>query len=238
VRRQVHGRLCGKALPCNAIPDLTRAAIRISYNPNRLIVRLPTIGHEIVGNLFEILHASGTTYPPKYGASSIMMGGSADVQFRRGVKSPDFSLYDVKEGNPDSSEVYENAVPTIVFEVAYTQSARSVSFEAGRHICLTGGDVLLVVVIEVNHKRGSRPRQLETVTWSHWEEDVDSYRECVNEDGDEINVVHAEREEGEDEEEHVLPAASAFSALITEADGKLYRIRATRTARYQVCKHL
>jgi hypothetical protein len=226
------------ALPRNTIPDLTHAVIRINYNPNRLIVRVPTIGHEIVGNIFEILHASGTAYPQKYVASSIMMGGSADVQFRRGVKSPDFSLYDVKEGNPDSSEVYENDVPTIVFEVAYTQSTRDVSFEAGRHICLTGGDILLVVVIDVKHKRGSKPRKLEAVTWSHWEEHVDSYRECMNEEGDEINVVRAEREAGEDEEEHVLPAASAFSALITEADGKLYRIRATRTAQYQVRKHL
>jgi hypothetical protein len=162
------------------------------------------IGHEIIENIIKILHASGTAYPQKYVSSSIMMGGSVDVQFRQGDESPDFSLYDVKEWNPDSCEVYENDVPTIEFEVAYTQSARDVSFEAGRHICLTGGDILLIVVIDVKHKWGSKPRKLEAVTWSHWEEHVDSYREYVDEEGDESIVVRAEREAGEHEEEHVL----------------------------------
>ena len=119
---------------------------------NGLIVLVPMIGHEIIENIIKILHASGTAYPQKYVSSSIMMGGSVDVQFRQGDESPDFSLYDVKEWNPDSCEVYENDVPTIEFEVAYTQSARDVSFEAGRHICLTGGDILLIVVIDVKHK--------------------------------------------------------------------------------------
>jgi hypothetical protein len=120
-----------------------------------------------------------------------------------------------------------------VFEVAYTQSTRDVSLEAARHICLTGGDVLLVVVINIGHERGSNPRELKSVTWSHWEEDVDGYGPIEDVDDDDVNVVCADREEGE-EEDRVLPAATAFKAVIIEADGRKRSIRAVRTAQFEV----
>jgi len=93
-----------------------------------------------------------------------------------------------------------------VFEVAYTQPTRSVVLEAARHICLTRGQVQLVVAIDIVHKANTKPRELESVTWSHWEEDVLSYREVEDEaEGmvDDIRPEAPDREddEGEDDEE-------------------------------------
>lgn len=206
---------------------------RLDYNPNKLIVRVPTIGHEIMVNLFDIMKASGTGYPERYGKSSIVMGGSADVKLQQGFKSPDFSLYEVNEGDQNPSEIDDITTPTVVFEVAYTQSTRDVSLEAARHICLTGGDVLLVVVIDIEHERGSDPRELKSVTWSHWEEDLNGYGPIEDADSDDVNVVCADRGEGE-EEDFVLPPATAFKAVITEADGRKRRIRAVQTAQFEV----
>jgi hypothetical protein len=208
---------------------------RMDYNPNKLIVRVPTIGHEIMVNLFDIMKGSGTGYPERYGKSSIVMGGSADVKLRQGFKSPDFSLYEMNEGNQNSSEIDDITTPTVVFEVAYTQSTHDVSLEAARHICLTGGDVLLVVVIDIGHERGSDPRELKSVTWSHWEEDLDGYGPIEDADADDVNVVRANKGEGEEEDEDlILPAATAFKAVITEADGRKRRIQAVQTAQFKV----
>jgi hypothetical protein len=103
---------------------------------------------------FDVMKQSGTGYSREpYRGSSIIMGGSADVKFPGGHKSPDFSLYEVKDG--DGYAIGDdNTTPTIVFEVAYTQPTRSVVLEAARHICLTGGEVLLVVAIDLIHKGG------------------------------------------------------------------------------------
>lgn len=76
---------------------------RMDYNPNKLIVRVLTIGHEIMVNLFVIMKGLGTGYPERYGKSSIVMGGSADIKLRQGFKSPDFSLYEMNEGNKNPS---------------------------------------------------------------------------------------------------------------------------------------
>jgi hypothetical protein len=76
---------------------------------------------------------------------------------------------------------------------------------------------------------------LKSVTWSHWEEDLDGYGPIEDADGDDINVVRADRGEGEEEDEVlVLPAATAFKAVITEADGRKRRIRAVQTAQFKV----
>jgi hypothetical protein len=45
----------------------------MDYNLNKLIVRVPIIGHEIMVNLFDIMKGSGTGYPEHYGKSSIVI---------------------------------------------------------------------------------------------------------------------------------------------------------------------
>ena len=95
------------------------------------------------------------------------------------------------------------------------------------------GRVLLVVTIDVIHKANSR--ELELVTWSHWEEDVQSYCVVTKQDDEEVNEVCAERCEGQNDELYVLPPATAFTALMSvPGDQKRYRIRATQTAKWKV----
>ncbi|KIM85872.1 hypothetical protein PILCRDRAFT_4992 [Piloderma croceum F 1598] len=142
----------------------TRESLRIDFRPDKLIVRVPSIGHEMIGSLMD---KSGSGYPELYGRSRIVVGGCADIHYNSGHKSPDFSLYEVKDGGVSNDQ--DSSTPTVVFEVAYSQTTRSVVQEAARHICLTRGEVQLVVAIDIAHKTGTRRRELESVTWSHWE---------------------------------------------------------------------
>ena len=183
-------------------------------------------------DLFYIIKQSGTGYStePCHG-SRIILGGSANIHYTSGYKSPDFSLYEVNDGAGDTIHD-DNTTPTIVFEVAYTQATRSVVLQAARHICLTGGEVLLVVVIDLVHKAGSNPRELESVTWSHWEEDIlNSYMESRDSDDDsKTNNTDMERDDGENETDYILPPATAFKATIPRPGNQKYHIRAVQTA--------
>jgi hypothetical protein len=173
--------------------------ISIDFRLDKLIVRFPSIGHEIMSNLFHVMAKSGTGYPERYGSSTIIEGGSADIHHHSGYKSPDFSLYEVNDNNP--SKILDSTTPTIVFEVAYTQPTRSVVLEAARHICLTRGEVQLVVAIDIVHKANTKPRELKSVTWSHWEEDVLSYREVESGEQGEVDDIRPEAPDGGNEEE-------------------------------------
>jgi hypothetical protein len=188
----------------------------------------------MIGSLFHLMAKSGTGYPELYGRSRIVEGGSADIHYNSGYKSPDFSLYEVKDGGGGVSDDQDSSTPTVVFEVAYTQHTRNVALEAARHICLTRGEVRLVVAIDIVHKRGVRPRELESVTWSHWEEDVLKC-DVVEHEDDEVDEVYPERGDEENDEDYVLPPATAFTAVVAQPGGrKRYRIRAEETAKWQV----
>lgn len=185
-----------------------------------------------MGSLFILMAKSGTGYPELYGGSRIVEGGCADIHYNSGYKSPDFSLYEVKDGGVSDDQ--DSSTPTIVFEVAYSQSTRSVVREAARHICLTRGEVRLVVAIDIVHKKEIRPRELESVTWSHWEEDVLSH-DVVEHEDDEVDQVRSERGDEENSEEFVLPPATAYTAMVAQPGGqRRYRIRAEETAKWQV----
>lgn len=187
---------------------------------------------------------SGTSYPRVYGTSKITDGGSMGIPLYGGTsKTPDHSMYNILAGR-EYSDVQDSCIPTIVFEVAYTQSSRDLAENAARHICLTLGQVLLVVAIDIIRTK-DEPKRLFSVTWSHWEEDVNARKLIVpNLDNGDDNMVRAEREGDEDDEEHILPPAKAFSAtvcirdIITSEDER-HHIRATETQRWQVsCKTL
>ena len=185
----------------------------------------------MIGSLFHLMAKSGTGYPELYGGSRIVEGGSADIHYNSGYKSPDFSLYEVKNGGVSDDQ--DSSTPTIVFEVAYSQSTRSVVREAARHICLTRGEVRLVVAIGIVHKKDIRLRELESVTWSHWEEDVLSHDVVEHEDDE--DEVRSERRDEENSEEFVLPPATAYTAVVAQPGGqRRYRIRAEETDKWQV----
>lgn len=167
--------------------------------------------------------------------SPVVLGGSSTVRFLGGQsKTPDHSI--CERGRRGATADIDTSTPTIVFEVAYTQTSQSLAIESARHICLTMGQVLLVVAIDIVHEPRGRtePRVLRSVTWSHWEEDISAHRK-VKSRGAELNVVHAERLSGEDDAIHCLPPATAFSAKVrAEGEKKTYNIRATQTESWEV----
>jgi hypothetical protein len=90
------------------------------------------------------------------------------VTLTEGVTSPDYSLYEWKEGN---EHVDSNTFPTIVWEVAYSELEKKLVLDVARHICLSRGRIRLVVAINFTHYADTWPRELDTVTWAHWEVD-------------------------------------------------------------------
>lgn len=126
----------------------------------------------------------------------------------------------------------DNSIPTIVFEVTYGQSTRYLALEAARHIRLMMGQILLVVAIDITHEPNTRPKKLQSVTWSHWEEDVKAHAVITKQDGDRVYEVEAERSPEEDP-----LSATAFKALIPVSDpddDQLLRIRATETFKWEL----
>jgi hypothetical protein len=186
----------------------------------------------MMGSLFILMAQSGTGYPELYGGSRIVIGGCADIHYNSGYKSPDFSLYEVKDGGVSDDQ--DSSTPTIAFEVTYSQSTRSVVEEAARHIFLTRGQVQLVVAIDIVHEKETRPRKLESVTWSHWEEDVLSH-DVVEDDDNVVDEVFSEREDEENSEDFVLPPPTAYTAVVAQPGGqRRCRIRAEETGKWQV----
>lgn len=236
--RQEYGRVCGKQLSIKSDFSYQTDFISVDFQPDKLIVRVPTIGHEIMTDLFYLMKQSGTGYSTEsYRGSRIVLGGSADIHYTSGYKSPDFSLYEVKDGGGDTIDD-DNTTPTIVFEIAYTQTTRSVVLEAARHICLTGGEVLLVIAIDIVHKTNTNPRELESVTWSHWEEDIGGFDEVKNPDDYEVNSIFPDRGDDNDED-YVLPPATAFTGVIHGPDKrKKYHIRAVQTDKWRVRQNI
>jgi hypothetical protein len=125
-------------------------------------------------DLFEVMRQSGSIYSSSlYRGSEIILGGSTDIHYGSGYKSPDFRIYKLRDGIRDTM-CDDNTTPTILFEVAYTQPSRSISQEAAHHICLMGGEILLVVVINIEHKVKMNPRELKTANGTYTTEGAHS----------------------------------------------------------------
>jgi hypothetical protein len=58
--------------------------ISLDFHPDKLIVRLPTFGHEIMSDLLVAMTKSDTSYPEDYGGSSIMTGGNTNIPYDSG----------------------------------------------------------------------------------------------------------------------------------------------------------
>lgn len=107
-----------------------------------------------------------------------MLGGAADVDLVNGVKSPDYSFYQMP--TPQKQELpllgYGSTDPTVTCEVAYSQSAASLNKAAARTLCGTLGRVRLVIAIKL--ESAPKSQVIEKMTWYHWEivdwEDVET----------------------------------------------------------------
>ncbi|KAG2062519.1 hypothetical protein BDR04DRAFT_1123888, partial [Suillus decipiens] len=183
-------------------------AVRVDYNEGVLIVHCPNLGHEILPELFDVM-------------STITQGGSTTITLAAGSKSPDFSLYEVKDCGVQSRQG-TNGLPTIAFEVGYYgEGEKKLALDAGRLICLSKGMIQLVATINVDHeleKENYGRRKLKSVVWTHWEMDPEYPRIVEKNDTYELNKLVAESD-GKDIKgmEAVQPTPDAYRAVVNFA---------------------
>lgn len=127
------------------------------------------ISHEFLGDLFHTLSQQGNSYPEVYEGIRLMQGGSADVQLSKGRKQPDFSLYETA----GDGRVLPT-VPTLAGEVGDSEDNNKLTLDAARLICLSRGDVRLVITVKFIRKQiiggnAGVEKQLSKIIWGHWE---------------------------------------------------------------------
>ncbi|KAH9038096.1 hypothetical protein EDB85DRAFT_1888153 [Lactarius pseudohatsudake] len=191
-------------------------ALRVDFIFGQLVIRFATAGHELVSGL--LIHAVRSQDYPRNGSSSLVFGGCTNVPFQSGgYKTPDYGIYETK---PIKKSVYES-LPTIAFEVGYSQRRLSLAKKAAQYICLTLGNVLLVIAIDIVHVPNCRPRKLKSVTWSHWEQDPTHHREARDDETD--NIWEA------------TPSPLAYSTVVRlRGTDRRIHIRATETNRWEL----
>ena len=145
--------------------------LRIDFSTDTLIVNYPSAGHEIISDVFDELRAQGLSYDREF----ICDSGTADVHLTDGCKSPDYSLYNTvafqnSESPRDSAR--RTSSPTVVWEVAYSESSRKLARDAARLICGSQGEVLLAIALNIEHLPN---RKLKSVTCAFWEMDDVAY---------------------------------------------------------------
>ncbi|KAH8993096.1 hypothetical protein EDB83DRAFT_2534734 [Lactarius deliciosus] len=165
--------------------------LNIDFISDKLIIRFPTAGHELVSDLVCMVqnedHRSGTGGP-------LFFGGGIDIPFHcGGFKTPDYGIYErkgIKDTDTSKDTSLDHSVPTIAFEVGFSQSRDKLMKKAAQLICLTAGHILLVIAIDIVHVPNSCPRRLKSVIWSHWEEDhIHHVEDPEHTVGEEDNVI-------------------------------------------------
>ena len=178
-----------------------------------MIVRYPTFGHEIISSsLFVWLAQSPGGLPPISGShSTLRVGGSADVDLVDGIKSPDYSLY---ENHPQKKPLTQ-ALPTVVWEVAYNQDEKKLAYDLGRHVTCSLGRVRLAIGVNIEHDRPvkGQPRSLKTVTCAFWEPEFVKEFATLEESGSPLNCLVRCDRSAEHGNDYVLPVATRFSCV-------------------------
>lgn len=209
----------------------------IDLHDGVLTVSYPTLIHASIDYLMDGL-ARNRSYPRElYQGSKIFLGGRADVFLGGGgIKSPDYSLYESRDDDRDGRSVL---FPTVAWEIGYLEDENKLSFDAARLLCLSRGNVRLVIIVNIKHKQGSQPRELESVTWAHWEVDYDSIDLVSGEwwNG-KLRDPQPHRDTGDEAMggEHVPSAPTAYRTVLS-MKGDNYQINAVRTRLYQVWCH-
>ena len=95
-------------------------------------------------------------------------GLSADVQLVNRVKSPDYSLIDSTPG----LEKRLKGIPTIVFEVAFTESSHKLTEDCGRWVACSRAKVHMAIGLDIIKKKTqptSKKEEIDSVWCSVWE---------------------------------------------------------------------
>lgn len=182
-------------------------------------------------------------YPPQpSNGSEIISCGTASVKLADGVKQPDYSLYERRQGTGSmAAEAHAlNAVPTITWEVGYSESPEKLALDAARMICLSKGLIQLVVTINItskiqdNDKVGRkrkaeeklpRVRVLEGVECAFWEMDFNAFEEDPSHSG-ELNKLVPYRQPQKQ-------SPISFTTTVS-MDSKKYTVKAIQTLSHEV----
>ena len=182
---------------------------------DKLIVRLPTFGHEIMAGLFQNLVATDSKGLSlfSYSTGHVRLGGSTDVELEDGIKSPDFSLYEQNSLNE------EMGPPTVVWEVAYGEDERKLAHDLARFVACSRGYVQLAIGIKI--ERG-KAKELKSVKYSFWEMDYTETFSSLKESCSSLNVLERCDEYAKESEDRVVPAATKFSC-VSKMDGEFIK---------------
>ncbi|KAG1822323.1 hypothetical protein DFJ58DRAFT_673050, partial [Suillus subalutaceus] len=208
---------------------------RVDYNEGVLIVHCPNLGHEILPELFDVMRHAEKSYPKKYHDSTIIQGGSTTIDLAAGSKSPDFSLYEVKESSGQAQQG-TSGIPTVAFEVGYYgEGEKKLALDAGRLICLSKGMIQLVATINIDHEKEKNGiRKLKSVIWTHWEMDPGYPQIVKGNDTYELNKLLPERNgKVMTDTEKVQPTPDAYRAVVSFAKTP-YWVRAQQSNTYKV----
>jgi hypothetical protein len=189
---------------------------RIDFSGDKLTVRYASFGYNILSTLFVRI--------PGLSLGNILLGGSADIDLiDGGIKSPDFSLYEIFLGEKMS---FLRSWPTVVWEVAYdSQSERKLAVDLARHLACSLGSVQLAIGMKIEHKHeavNGQSRCLKTVTCGFWEVDYVEEFATLEESGSRLDQLTRCDGVTDDSNDPDLPAATRFS-YVSEIQGKYFQ---------------
>jgi hypothetical protein len=169
----------------------------------------------------------------------ITMGGSADLDLAGGfIKSPDGSMYEASSANDDDNITKE--APTVVWEVAYSQSEKNLAQCLARYVACSLGSIRLAIGINIEHNKPveGQPRTLKEVTCAFWEADYVETFPTFEESGlHSLGVLERLDEYAAMDDKFVVPAATKFG-FVSEFGEEFLKFVVSQQALYKVSTFL
>lgn len=187
---------------------------RVEYRPKDqyLIVKFPLHTKEIVHDLVTAF----TSNMPLTKQNSIRYGGAADVWLKDGtLKSPDASFYDMTP--PRRPETFREMAaiqsnPTMVWEIALTETAQKLARDCGRWIAASCGMIGIAIGICIDCGTADEERVLKKITVSRWDlSGFNTTKDPTPEDLAKANCGVVQRGDGKDDENRDIPERFTFS---------------------------
>ena len=161
------------------------------------------------------------------------MGGTADVDLMDGtIKSPDFSMYEA----PTPVDAITKGMPTVVWEVAYSQDEKSLAYHLGKYVTCSLGAIQLAIGVNIEHSPAveGQPRALKKVTCAFWEAEYAETFATFEESGSKLlGVLERCDEYAETEAEFVVPAATKYS-FVSKYRGEYIKFVVSQRTLYTV----
>jgi hypothetical protein len=204
--------------------------LSIDYSGTDVIVRFPTLIHEAISHMFsKIPHEliSGVTFHCGEQTNASYGGGDSITLSDGGQKTPDFVIYDQHHTPNDLTHL-----PTIAWEVGYSESAKNLGRDAARLVAGTGGGIQLAIAVKIED---DEERKLKAVTIDFWE--LTDSEQLKPSAGKELDVNRLIRADSLDDSERIGKAslAAEYQYIFYEKAVDLYwKYVVSRTERHQV----